>query len=182
MSVETELSSLSSLVWYSYIDSSGLLPAHLAGAVGVYAIFDADKVLQYVGYSRDIALSLKLHLVRQPHYCYWLKVQTVQRPSRTILETLRNHWIAENGTIPPGNAAEPSLWEHPIDVKSAMTAAEKSRYGDPGIDERTRTKVLKQVARRIEAERLDELSARNWQEPLRFNPKLKDEGFLDLKT
>jgi|GEM_PF-3436174 len=39
----------------------------------VYAIFDQKKVLQFVGYSRDVYLSLKQHLVRQPQQCYWLR-------------------------------------------------------------------------------------------------------------
>jgi hypothetical protein len=41
--------------------------------------------------------------------------------------------------------------------------------------------VLKQVARRAEAEILDVLKARGVQVEIRFNPKLKEAGLLDLK-
>jgi len=39
--------------------------------------FDNEKVLQFVGYSRDVYSASKQHLVvSQTQYCYWLKVQT----------------------------------------------------------------------------------------------------------
>lgn len=32
--------------------------------LGVYALYDANRNLQYVGYSRNMALSIKAHLAR----------------------------------------------------------------------------------------------------------------------
>ncbi len=90
MTTETEIPSLASLAYIPYIDVNGQLPEHLQGKVGVYAIFDQDKVLQFVGYSRDVYLSLQQNLVRRPQHCYWLKVQTIDRPSRTVLESIRD--------------------------------------------------------------------------------------------
>src|SRR4028118_480348 len=98
MTTETHIPSLASLEYIPYLDNGGQLPETLQGKVGVYAIFDSEKVLQFVGYSRDVYLSLKQHFVRQPQNCYWLKVQTIDRPSRTILENIRESWIAENGS------------------------------------------------------------------------------------
>lgn len=90
MTTEANIPTLASLEYIPYLDAEGQLPAQFQGKVGVYAIFDKDKVLQYVGYSRDIDLSLKQHIVRQAPKCYWVKVQLSDRPSRTILEsTLR---------------------------------------------------------------------------------------------
>jgi hypothetical protein len=108
-------------------------------------------------------------------------VQTIDRPSRTALEGIRNTWIAENGTVPPGNNTEQSQWDQAIDVKAAMTPEEQARYQDPQLDPVAQQKVLKNAARRIEAEILAVLASRQIQEALRFNPKLKDSGFLDLK-
>ncbi|NJP09599.1 MAG: GIY-YIG nuclease family protein [Leptolyngbyaceae cyanobacterium RU_5_1] len=180
MTSQTETPTLSSLNFIPYIDDRGLLPDPFQGKVGVYAVFDHDNVLQYIGYSRDVFLSLKQHLVRRPQQCYWLKVQTIDRPSRSVLEGIRDAWIAENGVIPVGNSSDEAAWNQPIDAKAVMTAEEQSRYA-AAIDELAQTKTLKQVARRVEAEILETLKSRGVQAEIRFNPKLKEEGLLDLK-
>ncbi|WP_421657260.1 GIY-YIG nuclease family protein [Leptothermofonsia sp. ETS-13] len=174
------MSTLASLDFIPYLKDSGELPDQFLGKVGVYAIFDQAQKLQYIGYSRDVYLSLKQHLVRQPHLCYWIKVQMIDRPSRAILEEIRDRWIAENGSVPPGNRSEVAQWNQPIDVKHLMTPDEQTSYTS-ATDELAQTKILKQVARRVEAEILEVLQARGVQEDVRFNPKLKEAGLLDLK-
>ncbi|MEO8892635.1 MAG: GIY-YIG nuclease family protein, partial [Coleofasciculaceae cyanobacterium] len=84
------IASLADLDYIPYLDDTGNLPEELQGKIGIYAIFDQDKTLQIVNYSRDIYLSLKQHLVRQPQSCYWLKAETIERPNRTLLETIRD--------------------------------------------------------------------------------------------
>ncbi|PIG90560.1 GIY-YIG nuclease family protein [Gloeocapsopsis sp. IPPAS B-1203] len=170
--------SLTDLEYISYIDADGQLPEGLQSQVGVYAIFDSDRVLQFVGYSRDVFLSLKQHLVRQPEKCQWLKVQTISRPSRTILESIKEAWIAENGSIPPGNTTATTQWTEPIDAKLAMTADEQISY--QAGDELTQIKLLKSVARRVEATIISNLESRGIRVAIRFNPKLKEKGILDL--
>lgn len=181
MPTETQAPTLADLEFVAYLDANGRLPQQFDGKIGAYAIFSEDHGLQYVGYSRNILLSLKQHLVRRPQHCYWLKAQVIDRPSRTVLEAMCNGWIAENGSSPLGNTSERSLWEQAIDVKAAMTPEERNQYQDEHLEERAQLKVLKQAARRIEAEILDILTARGAQESLRFNPKLKGQGLLDLK-
>jgi len=181
MSVENLITPLTDLETIPYLDVEGMLPQQFEGKIGVYAIFAEDQTMQYVGYSRDIYLSLKQHLVRQPLLCHWIKVQTIDRPNRTLLEGIRHAWLQENGGSVPGNQTEQSRWEQAIDVKAAMTTKERAEYQDPQLDERSQLKALKNAARRLEAEILDVLSQRGVQEPLRFNPKLKETGFLDLK-
>ena len=181
MPAENLVTPLANLEAIPYLNTEGMLPQQFEGDIGVYAIFAEDQSLQYVGYSRDIFLSLKQHLVRQPRLCHWLKVQTIDRPNRQLLEDIRTAWIQEDGGPVPGNHTEQHQWEHAIDVKAAMTAEESEQYQDPELDERSQQKVLKNAARRIEAEILAILNQRGLQESLRFNPKLKDTGFLDLK-
>lgn len=179
MTTETTILSLASLEYIPYIDADGQLPSQFPGKVGVYAIFDREKLLQYVGFSRDVYISLQQHLVRQPQKCYWLKVQTIDRPSRTILENIRDAWISENGSTPDGNAAQEAKWTQPIDAKAAMTADEQTKYA--ATDELTQIKLLKNAARRVEGEILAELESRGVKMQMRFNPKLKEKGLLDLK-
>jgi hypothetical protein len=171
---------LTELEFISFLDDQGMIPLQFSGKIGVYAIFDQDKVLQFVGYSRDISLSLQQHLVRQPQRCYWLKVQTIDRPSRTILEEIRSTWIAENGSVPVGNGADEALWNQAIDAKTQMTPEEQAAY--TASDDLGKTKLLKRVARRVEAEVLSMLADRGVQLQLRFDPKLKEEGLLALKA
>jgi hypothetical protein len=180
MSTETTIPSLASLEYIPYIDdSNGQIPEQFQGKVGVYAIFDRDKLLQYVGYSRDVYLSLQQHLVRQPQKCYWLKAQTIDRPSRTILEGIRDAWITENGSISAGNTTEEAKWTQPIDAKVTMTADEQTRFASS--EELTQSKILKNAARRVESQILSELESRGVKMQIRFNPKLKEKGLLDLK-
>jgi len=171
--------SLASLEYIPYINASGQLPDQWQGKVGVYAIFNQQKVLQFVGYSRDVDLSLKQHLVRQPQLCYWLKVQTIDRPSRTVLESIRDAWNTENGSIPVGNGLEEAKWTQPIDAKAAMTTDEQANFSLS--DELTQAKLLKNAARRVEGQISSQLESRGVKMQIRFNPKLKEKGLLDLK-
>jgi hypothetical protein len=179
MTAQSEIASLNSLEYISYLDENGQISENFLGKIGVYAICDREKKLQFVGYSRDIYLSLKQHLVRQPQNCYWVKVQTIARPSRTILEEIRQVWLEENGTIPPGNGDEEAQWTQAIDTKSSMSEEEKTEYNQG--TELDRIKLLKKVARRVEEEIQQQLKERGVQMELRFNPKLKEQGLLDLK-
>jgi hypothetical protein len=175
----TKISTLGALEYITYLDEDGQLPTNLMGKIGVYAIFDRDKLLKFIGYSRDIYLSLKQHLVRQPHECYWVKAQIIERPDRTLLEDIKSSWIQESGTIPVGNSTDEAKWNQAIDAKLAMTEVEKAQMDL--LDELELSKLLKNVARRVEAEILAELESRGVRSEIRFNPKLKESGLLDLK-
>jgi hypothetical protein len=179
MSSTSNIPSLEGLEFLPYIDRGGELPQQLQNQIGIYAIFDRERGLQFVGYSRDIYLSLKQHLVRQPELCYWVKATTIDRPNRTFLESVQSSWIAENGSVPVGNGVANSTWIDPISTNNAMTAAESASFED--LDGVAQIKLLKQVARRVEATILTQLQARGVQTEIRFNPKLKEQGLLDLK-
>ncbi|MBW4444314.1 MAG: GIY-YIG nuclease family protein [Plectolyngbya sp. WJT66-NPBG17] len=176
MTSQTEIPTLADLAFLPYIDQNGQLPEQFQGKVGIYAIFDQTQTLKFIGFSRDVFLSLRQHLVRCLSDCYWVKVQIVDRPSRTILETIRAAWIEENGSP----LSDEAKWTQPIQVKELMTDEERSTY-ENAHDELTQMKALKNVARRVETEIMAQLKARNVQADLRFNPKLKEEGLLDLK-
>ncbi|MBD2693695.1 GIY-YIG nuclease family protein [Anabaena catenula] len=181
MTTETNIPTLASLEYVTYIDENGELPENFNGKIGVYAIFDQEKNLQFVGYSRDVYLSLKQHLVRQPKHCYWVKVQTIERPNRTILENIETAWIDENGSIDLRNVENKEKWTNPINAKELMTTEEQTNYLNQLIDDIDKIKLIKNVARRVEAEILAVLTARGVKTQIRFNPKLKEQGLLDLK-
>lgn len=179
MTARTASPSLSDLEYLEYLDDDGNINEELQKTIGVYAIFNCQKQLQYVGFSRDIYLSLKQHLVRQPQSCYWLKIKAIERPSRKVLEEILAAWIAENGTTPVGNGEARDIWTEPIDAKPYMTDEEKAQCQE--ADELGQTKILKRVARRVQAEIEQRLRERGVTMDIRFNPKLKERGLLDLK-
>jgi hypothetical protein len=172
------MTALAELDYIPYLNPEGQITSQFDGKVGVYAIFDSKKALQLINYSRDVSLSLKQHLVRQPQRCYWVKVQTIDRPSRTVLDEIREAWIAENGSVPVGNRTEEAIWNQPIDAKLKMTAAEQAAY--EASDDLGRIKTMKKLARRVEEEVLATLEVRGITMPIRFDPKLKEKGLLNL--
>ncbi|HHP7246209.1 MAG TPA: GIY-YIG nuclease family protein [Elainellaceae cyanobacterium] len=180
MTPSADLSTLSALKYLPYINADGQLPEQFASKVGIYAIYDHEKCLQFVGYSRDIFMSLQQHLVRCPNQCHWIKVETVSRPSRTLLETVRDAWITENGSIPSGNLSHETQWTQPIDVKVEMTAEEHAAC-EGASNETDHAKTLKKIARRTEAAILSVLHDRGLKTPIRFDPKLKEQGLLNVK-
>jgi hypothetical protein len=179
MTIDNQIPNLQDLSFIAYLTEDGNLDETWQGKIGVYAIFDQEKKLQWVAYSRDIYVSLKQNLVRKPQSCYWLKVQTIEKPNRTILETIRQQWINENGRLASANGEEEKAWTDPIDAKLTMTEDEKNTYLQ--TDELGQVKLLKTIARRVETEILEQLKQRGVNVEIRFNPKLKEKGLLDLK-
>lgn len=174
-----EITPLRELAFLPYLNEQGEINPGLEKKIGVYGIFDANQTLQLVGYSRDIYTSLKQHLVRKPESCYWIKVKQIEKPSRSILAEIQNAWLEENGTTLPGNSQEKAVWNDPIDAKVTMTEEEKVAYTQG--DEVAQGKLLKNVARRLETKIKETLNARGVTMDVRFNPKLKEQGRLDLK-
>lgn len=180
VSSDVQFPALDDLAFIPYLDEQGQLPSQLAGKVGLYAIFDESQDLQFVGYSRDILLSLKQHLVRCPNECIWVKINTIERPSRTVLEQIKHHWLEEQGNTPAGNGEREAQWTQPIDAKALMNETEQGAIAKVAT-EFERSKLLKKIARRVEADILSALDARGVRIPIRFDPKMKEQGLLNLK-
>ncbi len=179
MITETQLPSLNALDYLPYLDENGVITEDLQKKIGVYAIFNENKKLKFIGYSRDIYASLKQHLVRQTQQCHWLKVEIITRPSRTILEEIKTNWTEENGDLSIDNQENQNLWTQAIDAKVCMTEEDKETYKNS--DELGKIKLLKTVSRRVQADIEETLKQRGNKMKVRFNPKLKEQGLLDLK-
>ncbi|XP_024526657.1 uncharacterized protein LOC112350950 [Selaginella moellendorffii] len=180
-----ELVSLEDLEFLPYLTEDGMiLDCSQADAkASVYAVFDENKVINYIGISRQIHPSMRLHFARVPQKCYFVKVYHVTKPSRSILELTRNKWMAESPVPPPGNtdSEQQNIWENPLDCKPLMTDEEIKLHEEAGQGP-PKAKVLKNVARRIEKSLVASFDSRNCKETLRFDPKLKEQGLLDLKN
>jgi len=169
-----ELPDLAGLPWCPYLNEEGQIDVALEGKAGVYGIFDREQNLVYVGISRDIALALQQHLVRVPDRCYWYKVWTIDRLDRDFLLTIQKAWQGDR-------SFDRERWEKPIDCREWMTAEEKARL-EGAQDEKEINRLLKDVARRVEEEIKQTLAERGVKFAIRFDPKRKEEGLLDLKV
>lgn len=180
-----EVTPLRDLEFLPYLNEEGLITvcSEPTAKASVYAIFDNERVLQYIGISRQVHSSMRLHFARMPLKCYYVKIQNISKPSRSLLELIKDKWIEENGSLPSGNDGGPeqNMWENPLDCKPLMTDEEIGKLEEAGAGP-PKAKVLKNVARRVEAQLEKGFLARNCKERLRFDPKLKEKGLLDLKN
>ena len=177
----TTLPTLADQTEFPYLNDQGLLPQQFEGAIGAYAIFDEGQKLVHTGYSRNVLLSLKQHLIRNPKACHGVKVATIERPSKRLLEDIIQAWNQESGGSPYDSDNLESIWAESTQLLPHMTPEDRAKYDDPQLDHRSKVKLLKQTSRRLEAEILKVLEEKGCQEELRFNPKLKETGILELK-
>nr|WP_290223510.1 GIY-YIG nuclease family protein [Trichocoleus desertorum] len=107
------------------------LLTHRVKVAGVYAILDADRQTQYIGYSRDVQQSLEGHIAQHGvETCAFIRVQTFKFPTRQAMEALQDEWIAALEQAPPGNQAEGGTWAKTIGevAQASMSAAERQAY------------------------------------------------------
>ncbi|EIE23413.1 NifU-domain-containing protein [Coccomyxa subellipsoidea C-169] len=115
-------------------DGTSLVPVERYLAVrqgekplGVYALYDSRRNLQYVGYARNMTMAIKGHAGRVgEERCAYVRALVVANRalmSRGHLEEQANNWLAEAGTLPPGNGVERDLWEGTTPV-SGLPAAD----------------------------------------------------------
>ncbi|KAK4532114.1 hypothetical protein CCYA_CCYA10G2971 [Cyanidiococcus yangmingshanensis] len=115
--------------------------------VGAYAVFDEERVLQYVGYTKNVLVKLQLHRKLQPSLCRYFKVffpaPGTIRVEPDSLEAVLCDWIKENGRVPNGNY-QPECWEDISARKVAFRAnASSTKMAGgaktmPGPSERSR--------------------------------------------
>ena len=138
-----------------------------AKVAGVYVIIDNSHQTQYVGYSRNILLSLNGHIAQNgSENCAFMRVQTFKFPRREEMESLRDFWIAELGIIPPGNGADSEMWASTVGeaARAAMSTEEQKAYEEKKLKLRkamadsTLTREL-ETAAKSDSERSKDLEA-----------------------
>lgn len=100
-----------------------------AKVAGVYAVLDGDRQPQFIGYSRNVALSLRGHLHAQGETtCALVRVQPFQFPKRDAMEALKAEWLAALPSLPPGNTG--NGWAASIKeaASQVMSPAERAAY------------------------------------------------------
>ncbi len=127
-----------------------------AKIAGVYAVLNRDRQLQYVGYSRNVPLSLSGHVTQVGEdACAFLRLKTFKFPKREEMEQLRDAWISENGNVPSGNGDDSDRWAGTVGeaAKLVMSAADRDAY------EEKKLKLRKAMADQALSKESDQLSA-----------------------
>eukprot|EP00884_Botryococcus_braunii_P017053 jgi/Botrbrau1/4030/Bobra.0016s0037.1 len=103
--------------------------------IGVYALYDSHREVQYVGYARNFIQLIKAHLKRVgEERCSYVRAMVFANKAmatRTALAQQAENWLHESGTIPPGNGMDRHLWEG--NRKSGMTADEAALHHDAAL-------------------------------------------------
>ncbi|KAI3771348.1 hypothetical protein L6452_02511 [Arctium lappa] len=93
---------------------SDALSAVFPSASGVYAVYDKNGDMQFVGLSRNIQASVLYHQKSVPELCVSIKVGVVDNPDRTALTQAWKSWMEEHievsGKVPPGNESGNTTW------------------------------------------------------------------------
>ena len=72
------------------------------------------------------------------------------------------------------------MWEKPFDIMPILTEEDKALIVATKDRGRPEESAIKKIARRHEAVKVEILEGRGCTENLRFDPKLKGKGLLDL--
>eukprot|EP00879_Flechtneria_rotunda_P008671 GHRR01009084.1.p1 GENE.GHRR01009084.1~~GHRR01009084.1.p1 ORF type:complete len:268 (+),score=84.85 GHRR01009084.1:304-1107(+) len=82
----------------------------------VYAVYDKDNQLQYIGLTRKINVSVCNHLRDVPESTSSVRYEVLPDASRDSLTGAWKAWmeeaLAETGSIPPGNAPGETKWQN----------------------------------------------------------------------
>ncbi|GAQ88431.1 hypothetical protein KFL_004270110 [Klebsormidium nitens] len=83
-------------------------------APGVYAIYDSNQDVQFIGLSRKVSVSLEGHAEDLPELVSSAKVAVVQNVDRSALQAAWKAWVEEYiqqaGKVPPGNVTGNDTW------------------------------------------------------------------------
>lgn len=114
------LSIVSALKKLSEVDSIPLTPdsddfsGKLRSDSGIYAVYDTNGELQFIGLSRNVASSVVAHRKKVPELCSSVKVGVVDKPDKESLTKAWKSWmeehIAATGKVPPGNETGNTTW------------------------------------------------------------------------
>ena len=81
----------------------------------MYAVYDIDETLQYIGLSRKIKASVKLHKFELPELCSSVCCKPVKHATTQELQIEWKKWMLEHlatneGRLPHGNVQGNTLW------------------------------------------------------------------------
>lgn len=160
------IKSLTLLPMYSFINKQGRIqpledPETVAS---VFAVYDRNKKIQYIGFSKDLRNSLRTLMGRRPELCYYYKTQNLKAFDQELMIAIRQQWIDEVGSTPPGlsSSSDRAQWEQPVLANS--------------ISERGKAAAAVSKAKTMQQMMHD----RGIKEEMIYDPVLLEQGKLNL--
>lgn len=99
-----------------------------AKVAGVYAVLNSRQQTQYIGYSRNVSLSLRSHLIAHgAEVCALVRVQPFKFPKREEMEQLRDQWLVELPSPPSGNTDGSADWASTVRSAQVTVMSEVDR-------------------------------------------------------
>lgn len=164
--VSAAVKSLGTLPLYSVVNKEGRIqPIEDPEAVAsVFSIFDRNKKIQYIGFSKDLKNSLRTLMGRRPELCYYYRTQNLTSFDQELMIAIRQQWIDEVGSTPPGNSSpkDRAQWEQPALASS--------------ISERGRAAAAASKAKTM----LQMMRDRGVKEEMIYDPVLLEQGKLNI--
>ncbi|KAA0044185.1 bifunctional monothiol glutaredoxin-S16 [Cucumis melo var. makuwa] len=95
-------------------ETAGEIAGNFPSDAGVYAVYDKEGDVQFIGITRNIAGSVATHWKSVPELCVSVKFGIVDEPDRTTLTQAWKSWMEEHikftGKVPPGNESGNATW------------------------------------------------------------------------
>ena len=85
--------SLTDLPLIKYINNQGHIIPHIEGGTqaSVFAVFDTNKKIQYIGFSKDVRNSLQTLWGRRPDLCQFYKIYNVKELDKKATVEIQKH-------------------------------------------------------------------------------------------
>lgn len=164
--VSAAIKSLNTLPLYSVVNKEGRIQPIVDPEIvaSVFAIFDRNKKIQYIGFSKDLKNSLRTLIGRRPEVCYYYRTQNLTSFDQELMIAIRQQWIDEIGSTPPGNSSpsERAQWEQPA---LANSISERGRAAAAA----SKAKTMQQMMR-----------DRGVKEEMIYDPVLLEQGKLSI--
>ena len=112
-----DVPSLDSLTLVPVVSEQGTLPGGVEGAA-VFAIYDKDEVIQYVGFSSSVGKSIEKLFYRRPGVTFFFKYAALDSVDQDAMMQIRNGWFdaLEGPPIGNKNPVEKEAWQVPVQV------------------------------------------------------------------
>ncbi|CAA0830567.1 Xanthoxin dehydrogenase [Striga hermonthica] len=129
--------------------SDGILPS----GAGVYAVYDGDGELQFVGKTRNLAASVLTRKKSVPELCFSVKVAEVEDPDKNALTEAWKSWVQEHidstGKVPPGNEPGNSMWVRNAPHRKAILEGQGVDYESVDVLDDEHNRGLGETLKRL---------------------------------
>jgi hypothetical protein len=115
---ETSVTDLESLEMVTILDESGAVSPGIPECPAVFAMYDKDMAIQYIGFSSVLHKSIEKLFYRRPETAYYFKYLQLETVDQDAMVRIRNTWFDSLGGPPIGNVnlVEKEAWQIPPQV------------------------------------------------------------------